>query len=189
MRVQPGITVIAPADAGQTRSAVAASWNLPGPVYYRIGKDDKAIVPGLEGRFELGKVQCLREGSDLLVIAMGGIATEAAAAVDELAARGVSCSLGIVAHVSPAPVDELAGLLARHPAALTVEAHYRVGGVGSLVAEVIAERGLRCQLVRCGVASLQNGITGSQRYLHDLYGLSAEKLVETALRTLSQTKP
>ena len=73
--------------------------------------------------------------------------------------------------------------------ALTVEAHYRVGGVGSLVAEVIAERGLRCQLVRCGVASLQNGITGSQRYLHDLYGLSAEKLVETALRTLSQTKP
>ena len=64
-----------------------------------------------------------------------------------------------------------------------------VGGVGSLVAEAIAERGLRCQLVRCGVASLQNGITGSQRYLHDLYGLSAEKLVETALRTLSQTKP
>ncbi|MCX6911522.1 MAG: 1-deoxy-D-xylulose-5-phosphate synthase, partial [Verrucomicrobia bacterium] len=117
MRVQPGITVIAPADAGQTRSAVAASWNLPGPVYYRIGKDDKAIVPGLEGRFELGKVQCLREGSDLLVIAMGGIATEAAAAVDELAARGVSCSLGIVGHVSPAPVDELAGLLARHPVA------------------------------------------------------------------------
>ena len=189
MRVQPGITVIAPADAGQTRSAVAASWNLPGPVYYRIGKDDKAIVPGLEGRFELGKIQCIREGSDLLVIAMGSVATEAAAAVDELAARGVSCSLGIVAHVSPAPVDELAGLLARHPVALTVEAHYRVGGVGSLVAEVIAERGLRCQLVRCGVASLQNGITGSQRYLHDLYGLSAEKLVETALRTLSQTKP
>jgi transketolase len=91
----------------------------------------------------------------------------------------------IVAHVNPAPTDELAKLLTRHPAALTVEAHYRVGGVGSLVAEVIAERGLRCQLVRCGVASLQSGITGSQRYLHHLYGISAEKLVETALASVA----
>jgi transketolase len=187
MRAQPGITVIAPADAGQTRSAVAASWNLPGPVYYRLGKDDKAIVPGLEGRFELGRLQRIREGSDLLVIAMGSVATDAAAAVQELATRGVSCSLAIIAHVSPAPAEELAELLARHRVTLTVEAHYRVGGVGSLVAEVIAERGLGCQLVRCGVASLQSGITGSQRYLHQLYGISAEKLVEKAMEALGRT--
>ena len=187
MRAQPGITVIAPADAGQTRSAVAASWNLPGPVYYRLGKDDKAVVPGLEGRFELGKLQRMREGSDLLVIAMGSVATDAAAAVQELATRGVSCSLANIAHVSPAPMDELAELLARHRVARTVEAHYRVGGVGSLVAEVIAERDLRCQLVRCGVASLQSGITGSQRYLHQLYGISAEKLVEKAMEALGRT--
>ena len=188
MRTQPGITVIAPADSGQTRSAVAATWNLPGPIYYRLGKDDKAVVPGLDGRFELGKVQRLREGSELLLIAMGSVATEAATAAQELTARGVSCSLVIVASVSPAPADELAGLLARHPVALTVEAHYRVGGIGSLVAEVIAERGLRCQLVRCGVGSLPNGITGSQRYLHHLYGLSAEKLVETAMTAVRRDK-
>jgi transketolase len=188
MRTQPGITVIAPADAGQTRGAVAATWNLPGPIYYRLGKDDKAVVPGLDGRFELGKVQHLRQGSDLLMIAMGSVATEAAAAAQELASREVSCSLVIVASVSPAPVDELAGLLARHPVALTVEAHYRVGGVGSLVAEVIAERDLRCHLVRCGVGSLQNGITGSQRYLHQLYGLSAEKLVEAGMAAVRRNK-
>ena len=188
MRTQPGITIIAPADAGQTRSAVAATWNLPGPIYYRLGKDDKAVVPGLDGRFELGKLQRLREGSDLLLIAMGSVATDAAAAAQALAARGVSCSLVIVANVSPAPADELAGLLAQHPLALTVEAHYRVGGVGSLVAELIAERGLNCRLVRCGVNSLPNGVTGSQRYLHQLYGLSAEKLVETAMAALQENK-
>jgi transketolase len=188
MRAQPGITVIAPADGQQARKAVAATWNLPGPIYYRLGKDDKAIVPGLDGRFELGKVQCLREGSDILLIAMGSVATEAAAAAAELTAREVSCSLAIVATVSPAPTDELAGLLARHPVALTVEAHYRVGGVGSLVAEVIAERDLRCHLVRCGVGSLPNGITGSQRYLHQLYGISAEKLVETAMAAVRRNK-
>src|ERR1019366_2932356 len=188
MRTQPGITVIAPADSGQTRSAVTATWNLPGPIYYRLGKDDKAVVPGLDGRFELGKLQRLREGSDLLLIAMGSVATDAAAAAQALAARGVSCSLVIVANVSPAPADELAGLLAQHPLALTVEAHYRVGGVGSLVAELIAERGLNCRLVRCGVNSLPNGVTGSQRYLHQLYGLSAEKLVETAMAALQENK-
>jgi transketolase len=189
MRAQPGLTVIAPADAGQTRGAIAATWNLPGPVYYRLGKDDKAVVPGLDGRFELGKLQRLRDGSDLLLIAMGSVATEAVTAAQELAARGVSSSLVIVASVSPAPMDELAGLLGRHPVALTVEAHYRVGGVGSLVAEVIAERGLCCRLVRCGVDSLPNGITGSQRYLHHLYGLSAEKLVETAMAAVQGVNP
>jgi transketolase len=188
MRAQPGITVIAPADGQQTRTALSATWNLPGPVYYRLGKDDKAIVPGLEGRFELGKVQHLREGADLLMIALGSVAGEAAAAAEQLASRGVACSLVILASVSPAPIDELAKLLARHPVALTVEAHYRVGGVGSLVAEVIAERDLRCHLVRCGVGSLPNGITGSQRYLHQLYGLSAEKLAETALAAVRRTK-
>ncbi len=188
MRAQPGITVIAPADAGQTRSAVAATWNLPGPIYYRLGKDDKAVVPGLDGRFELGKLQRLGEGSELLLITMGSVATEAAAAVQELAVRGVSCTFVIAAHIHPAPVAELTELLTRHPVVLTVEAHYRVGGIGSLVAEVIAERGLRCRLVRCGVEALVSGITGSQRYLHDLYGLSAGKLVQTALSTLRRTR-
>jgi transketolase len=184
MRAQPAITVIAPADHEQARAALLASWDLPGPIYYRVGKDDKTVVPGLEGRFELGKLQRIGNGSDLLMIAMGSVAFEAAAAVQSLATRGVACSLVILAHVHPAPVDELAGLLAQFPAALTVEAHYCVGGVGSLVAEVIAERGLHCRLVRCGVHSMPAGVTGSQRYLYQLYGLSSEKLVEAAFETL-----
>jgi transketolase len=184
MRAQPGLTIIAPADAPQTRSAVAATWDLPGPIYYRLGKDDKSVVPGLDGRFELGKLQRLREGSKLLLMAMGSVATEAAAAAEMLAARGVSCSLVVAASISPAPIEELAKVLAQHAVVLTVEAHYRVGGLGSLVAEVLAEQDLRCRLVRCGVGSLPDGITGSQRYLHHRYGLSPEKLVEAALAAL-----
>jgi transketolase len=184
MRTQPGITVVAPADGLQTRTALAATWNVPGPVYYRIGKDDKLTVSGLDGRFELGKLQLLRHGSDVLLIVMGSVATEAAAAAQALTARGISCSLAVAASISPAPVDDLAKLLAEHPVVLTVEAHYRTGGLGSLVAEVIAEGHLRCHLLRCGVGSLPDGRIGSQHYLHDLYGLSAEKLVEAAMSAL-----
>lgn len=189
MRTQPGITVIAPADHQQTRSAMLASWNLPGPIYYRLGKDDKTLVPGLEGRFEMNKVQRIGDGSDLLLIALGNAASEASAAVQLLAARGVGCSLVVVACVNPAPSDELAGLLTKFPVALTVEAHYCTGGLGSLVAEVIAEQKLRCQLVRCGVHSMPDGVTGSQRYLHQLHGFSPEKLVETALEILRKANP
>ena len=63
MRIQPGITVIAPADAQQTRTALAATYDLPGPIYYRLGKDDKAVVPGLDGRFALGEAEMIGDGA------------------------------------------------------------------------------------------------------------------------------
>lgn len=182
MRVQPGIAVIAPADAAQTRSAVLASRDIAGPIYYRLGKDDQTVVPGLDGRFAFGRAQIVREGGDVLIVAMGAIASEAAAAADDLAARGVAATVMVVASVSPPPVEDLARELARHPAVLTVEAHYLSGGVGSLVAEIIAEHGLGCRLTRCAVRDSPGGVTGGQAYLYRLNALSREALVQTALR-------
>lgn len=184
MRIQPSMTVVAPADYEQTRTALLATWELPGAVYYRIGKDEKTIVSGLKGRFELGKAQIVREGSDLAMITMGSIASETIVAAEALAARGISCVIAVVASVNPAPVDDLAALLARLPLALTVEAHYVIGGLGSLVSEVIAERALPCRLVRCAVKTTPDGISGSQAYMYREHGLSSERLAETALEAL-----
>lgn len=189
MRIQPGITVIAPADAHQTRTALLATYDLPGPIYYRLGKDDKAVVPGLEGRFTLGTAQTIGDGRDLLLITMGSIATEAVAAAEELARQGVACTVMVLASIHPPPLEDLAAALARFPVALTVEAHYVNGGIGSLVAEVVAEGGYPCRVVRCGVHTTANGISGSQNYLYRAHALSREALVETALRhvaTLAQ---
>jgi len=187
MRAQPSIHVIAPADAQQTRTALLRAWNLPGPVYLRIGKDDRQVVPGLSGEFELGRLQTLSEGSEALIIAMGSVAMEAAAATVALRERNVSCGLAILAHVNPAPVDHLANLLEKVPLVITVEAHYCAGGAGSLVAEVIAERGLRCRLVRCGVRTLPEAVSGSARFHHQKHGLTAEQLVGTVLQSLGRT--
>lgn len=184
MRLQPALTVIAPADHEQARSAVLATWDLPGPIYFRLGKDDKTTVPGLAGRFELGRAQLLGEGEDLLFVTMGNMAAETVAAAELLAQREVACSVLVVPVLNPAPIEDLAHVLARFPIALSVEAHYLTGGVGSLVAEVIAERGLNCRLTRCGIKEMPHGITGSQAYLYGEYGLSREALVETALAAL-----
>ena len=185
MRIQPGITLIAPADYEQTRTALSATWNLPGPIYYRLGKDDKSTIPGLGGRFELGRAQFIRQGADVLIITMGSVTKEAAAAAEVLAVQGITSTVMVIASLTPPQVDDLTEALACFRLALTVEAHYVVGGIGSLVSEVIAERGLGCRVVRCGVRAGPDGISGSQGYMYGRHHLSSTMLVTTALQALS----
>lgn len=180
-RVQPELTVIAPADHVQAGCAIRATYDLPGPIYYRLGKDDRTTVPGLEGRFTLGRAELVREGDDALFVTTGSITVEAAAAADDLATQGVHAGVLVVASLRPAPLDDLVRALVRRAVVVTVEEHYVDGGLGSLVAELIAERGLPCRLVRCGVRRGDHGITGSERYLRDAHGLSRQALVVTTL--------
>ena len=188
MRIQPGISIAAPADFAQARSALLATWDLPGPVYYRLSKDDKSLVPGLNGEFELGRCQVVRKGSDVLFVSMGSIAGEVVMAADKLRERGVSATVAIVASVAPPPVDDLIALLSDHTLALTVENHYTVGGVGSMVSEIAAENALPCRVARCGISKLPDGTTGSLDYVQDIHGISADKLADRAFLALSESK-
>lgn len=188
MRLQPSLVVIAPADAEQTRQAMLETWNLPGPVYYRLGKDDKTRVPGLGGQFQLGRAQVIRQGADAVLIAMGAVASEAAAAAELLAQQGISVTMAIVASVSPAPKEELAELLSQARFAFTVEEHFVVGGLGSLVSEIVAEEGLPCRVRRCGVADLDPARSGSQAYLRARHGLTGAALATTVATVLERSE-
>jgi transketolase len=181
MRIQPGMTVVAPADGAQAAAALRATWELPGPVYYRVGKNDRASLQALEGRFRVGHVEVLRRGGDAALLATGAIATEAAEACSQLQAMGVSCTLAMVACLAPAPRDEIASLLGSVPVAVTVETHYVDGGLGSLTAEVIAEEGVHCRLIRAGVDSVPDRYSGSQGYMERRFRLDAASLVNRVL--------
>ncbi len=185
MRVQPDLTVLAPADARQTDTMMRATWDLPGPVYIRLGKDDRTTVPGLEGRFRLGHAETVREGSGVLLISMGAISSVTAAAADELAAQETPCTHVVVSSLNPAPTADLVDALSRHRVAVTVESHYVVGGLGSLVAEVIADHGVRTRLVRCGVQATPNLVSGSQAAMERANGLSAAQISARVLDTLT----
>lgn len=165
MRLQPGISVICPADAQQASSALVATWDMPGPIYFRVGKDETTTVPGLDGRFRPGRAEHIRTGDDLAFLTTGSIATDVVAAAEQLALEGISCDVWVVAHLNPPPVEDLTTALARVPVALSVESHYVTGGLGSLAAEVIAEAGLPCRLTRCGVRSAPDGRTGGEAWL------------------------
>ena len=105
------------------------------------------------------------------------------AAVDLLEARGWHARLVVAACLSPAPTDELARALRGVAHAVTVEAHYLSGGLGSLVSEVVAESGLACRVIRCGVAGLPECV-GSEAFMNDAQGLSAEAIARTAIDAL-----
>lgn len=185
MRAQPGMTVIVPAEPAQAREALVACAGLAGPVYYRLGKDENTIVPGLDGAFELGRIQSVRDGDDAAIVAMGPIAAEAVAAADLLAARGIDCAVAVVACMQPAPLEDLSVLISGRPLVVTVEVHYVTGGLGSLVSELVAERGLGVRVLRQGVRSMPGPLVGSQRYMEAQHGLSAEQLASAVLQELA----
>jgi len=183
MRVQPAVSVVAPADAEQARAALRATLDRPGPVYYRLCKEG-APVQGLEGRFELGRAVLLGDGRDVALVALGNMAAAAARAAEELARAGISATVAVVSSFNPSPMRDLAELLADIPLAMSIEAHYLNGGLGSFVAEVIAEHGLDCRLVRRGVADMPRGVTGSPAHLYRHVGLSHEQMAQAAAETL-----
>ena len=185
MRTQPGLTVVAPADFEQAGAALRASWDLPGPVYYRIGKDEKSAVPGLKGRFELGRAQTVRKGDDLLIFTCGPISIEVAEAAQDLSTNGIEATVVVVASVSPVPENDLVEVLSRHRVALTVETHSVTGGLGSLVAEVIADHGIGTRLVRLGVRTGNKGRSGSAAHMHARHGLDKAGIVKAARSLLA----
>ena len=184
MRAQPGMGVISPVDADQARAALRATRDHAGPLYFRIGKR-AAPLPGLDGRFRLGRAEIIGDGTDVALIATGSVAHEAVAAAEALRRAGVSASVAVVACIAPAPLEDLAELVGRVGLAVSVEAHYRTGGLGSLVAEVIADNAIDCRLLRVGVGDVPDGRTGSQARLEQRHGLSADSLVQTIGRALS----
>jgi transketolase len=179
MRLQPGLMVVTPADALQAKAALRVTWDVPGPVYYRLGKDDAAVVPGLEGRFDPNRVEMVRHGRDLLFLAAGAIAGEAVAAAELIAADGFAAAVGVVSTLNPAPSD-LPALVERFRVVVAVEAHYVAGGLGSLVSELVGERDLACRVVRCGFRRMPHSTSGSQQYLYAEHGLTRDAIRDAA---------
>jgi transketolase len=185
MRAQPNMTIIAPADPAQAIAAAHASIEIEGPIYFRIGKTNVEI-PELNGHFELGRLGLIGEGRDVAIVSLGSMAGEAVKARELLEREGIDSTVAIVASVQPAPIDDLLELLADRPFAITVEAHYRTGGIGSLVAEAIAEHGLKCRLHRRAVEAMPDGVTGTLPFLNDAHGLSARSLAATIANEFSR---
>jgi len=179
MRAIPNLRVIVPCDGPETREAVLAAFETPGPFYIRLGR---AKVPTIEGRqpFVLGKGALLADGKDVALIACGVMVLEVLKAREELAKKGISAQVINMASVKP--LDE--GLVRRAAAGtkglVVCEEHSVTGGLGSAVAEFCAENG-PARMAFIGVRN-KFGQSGAEPDLMKEYRLTASDIVAAAQR-------
>jgi len=178
MRAIAGMAVVAPCDDARVPAALTAVHTQPGPVYLRLGTDG-AAVPQLTSRFRWGAVDVVGDG-DLALITYGAMTATAVEAWTMLEASGIATRVIVVSTLAPFDRDQLVSALAPCRLAITVEDHRVTGGVGTIVAETIAERGINCRLRRLGLPDAFPAQVGSERFMHQLVGIDSASIVATA---------
>lgn len=178
MRVIPGMTVVVPCDANETRLATEAISRFRGPCYLRLGRSPvKAVTDRVEGyRFELGKAATLRPGGDATIIATGLMVSRALSAAVRLAEEE-GLQVGVIDMHTIKPIDREAILEAagRTGAIVTAEEHNVIGGLGSAVCEVLSESRSRAPVVKVGVEDVF-GHSGTAEACLEHYGLTEEHI-------------
>ena len=172
MRTIPGMTIINPSDDVEAKAAVKAAYEMEGPVYLRFGRLAVPVINDREDyKFEIGKGVVLKEGTDLTIIATGLEVAESLAAAEQLEADGISVEVINMHTIKPLDVDLVVHSAAKTGKVVTVEEHSIIGGLGSAVAEVIAEK-QPAKLLRIGVED-RFGESGPALKLLEKYELDA----------------
>jgi transketolase len=179
MRMMPGMVVVAPADPVVARAATRAIVAHPGPCYIRLGKAGEPNVHAGPVSFQLGRALQLRHGSDLTLISTGGMLGTALAVADRLAERGLAARVLSMHTLKPLDEEAVRAAARETGAILTLEQHSVIGGLGSAVAEVLAELpGDKVRFRRVGVPSALSERVGSQQWLERLHGLDEAGVLE-----------
>ncbi len=180
MRALPNMTVVAPGDPVEARLATRAVVALDGPAYLRLGKAGEPVVHADEPTFTLGRAITMREGSDLTLIASGGMLATADRVAAQLAEKGLSVRLLSMHTIKPLDRDAVVRAATETRFVFTLEEHSIEGGLGGAVAEVMAELdGSRALLKRIGLRPQFNAEVGDQKYLKSLHGLDEEGVMKT----------
>jgi transketolase len=181
MRALPNMTVVDVADAVETRQVVSAVVDVPGPVYVRLKRGEIPVIFDSGHVLRLDRASVVVAGTDVALFASGMMLATALAASRALGGGGVSVSVINVPVIKPL---DTAGVLAAASAAsvrlvVTAENHSIVGGLGSAVAETMAEAGVGGPLRRVGLRDTFAEGARDAPYLFEGYGLSTAAVVET----------
>ena len=179
MRMIPGLVVIDPCDATDIAGATAAMADHDGPVYMRLlrGKVPVVLDPA-SYRFEIGKAKRLRAGNDVGVISTGLMTERAIDAAEALGRRGIAVGVLHVPTIKPFDAEAVSEFASSVDRIVTAENHVVVGGLGSLVAEALFERGIVKPMQRIGLPDRYIEC-GSVAHLQSVYGLSTDRVTAT----------
>jgi len=189
MRALPEMTVVAPGDPVETEAATAAITALRGPCYLRLGRAGEPVVHKNPVEFRLGKALQLRDGADLTIMTTGAMLHTAVQVADALATKGCECRVLSMHTIKPFDSEAVIRAASETRALITIEEHSLIGGLGSCVAEVLAES--NCPHVpfkRIGLDSHFASVVGSQSYLRNHCGLSVDSILGTVNAVLESVR-
>lgn len=188
MNAMPNMTMVAPCDANQAKKLLRASLDYPGPIYIRIprGEEPAVYADDYDYKYEIGKAIELSEGKDLTIIATGmGVANSVTAARQLQEEHGLD--IGVIDMHTIKPIDKEAIIKAAQQTGtiVTVEDHNILGGLGSIVADVLMEAGVPARLKKIGVPDTFVEY-GYPEALYPHYGMDAAGIARTCLEFLGK---
>ncbi|MDR0434224.1 MAG: transketolase family protein [Gracilibacteraceae bacterium] len=177
-RVIPGLLVLEPADAIETRKATRALAAYAGPAYMRVGRMPTPVVTREDDPFVLGRANICRPGQDVTIVACGCMTAKALEAAAELAARGLEAEVINLHTIKPLDEEILLASARKTRAVATAEEHSVCGGMGGAVAEFLAAR---CPVPVRAIGSQDIfGICASYEDIQEFFGMTSAKIVEEA---------
>ncbi len=184
MRGLPGMRVLVPADYASARAAIKLAAKTPGPVYVRMGRASVPCVYDDDVELEIGRAYVLREGADVTIIACGVEIREALAAADALAERGVSAEVIDAFSVKPLDEETILASVAKTGRVVVAEEHSVIGGLGSAVAELLAEK----HPAPCAFVGMRDrfGKSGEFEELMSYFGLDSAAVVEAVEKVMAR---
>ena len=176
MRSIPGMVVICPADDVEARQAVIAAYHYDGPVYLRFGRLAVPVFHNDDYKFEIGKGELVKEGSDVTIIANGLMVAEAIDAAKELETQGIDAEVINIATIKPLDAELVIKSAKKTGKVITVEEHNVIGGLGEAVCSALSEC-CPTPVKRIGINDVF-GHSGPAKDLLKQFGLSAENIVK-----------
>lgn len=175
MRTIPGMVVINPSDDVEARAAVKAAYEHHGPVYLRFGRLAVPVInDNEEYKFELGKGITLKDGKDVTIIATGLPVSESLEAAEMLEKDGISVRVINIHTIKPLDEEIIEKAAKETGKLVTVEEHSVIGGLGSAVCDVVAEK-VPAKVMKIGINDVY-GESGPALELIKKYGLDAESI-------------
>lgn len=185
VRSIPNLTVISAADASETRQAVFAIARHQGPVYLRLSRAEAPVYYPADMDFQIGKGIAVREGEDVTIITTGTLLHGALEAAERLAAEGIRAAVVDMHTIKPIDQELIIKCARRTGAIVTVEEHSVYGGLGSAVAEVLAEH-CPAPMERIGAADFAE--SGDYGQLLEKYGYSPRSIAEQCRAVIRRKK-
>lgn len=178
MRAMPDVTVFAPGDAAEAAACTKAMYETPGTCYLRLGRGGEPKIHENAVDFTVGKAIEIRQGKRVALFSIGAVYEEVAGAAKMLENAGITPAVYTFPSVKPIDKALIKKCAAEFELITTVEEHNIVGGFGSAVAEVMATVPCKARLALIGLEDKYSSTVGSQKYLREIYGMSAEKIFE-----------